>query len=280
MLNILQMINCNKNRHSLLIFLILSMGIFINVSNTYADEIKLTLPSFKDGSHVYYYNLLVKALTAAGHTPVIHLSAEMPQNRVIHELKRNRISLYWLLKTKQRDSNFTAINVGLTNGLIGQRVLLIPLGKQTEFNDVSNLTDFRALQKIGAFGSNWYDIKIWQANRLKYQVISGDWHKIYKMLSHDNRNIDYFSRGVIEISAEAKLYPQLKIEKSLLLIYDRDFVFYLGDEAQQYQQILFQALNQAKNNNLIAKMQREHWQKDFQQLHLDSRTIIRLEQPE
>ena len=99
------------------------------------------------------------------------------------------------------------------------------------------------------------------------------------MLSRGNRDIDYFSRGVIEISAEAKLHPELQIEQNLLLIYERDFVFYLSDEAQQYQQILEQALNQAKNNNLIVEMQRNHWRADFRQLQLDSRTIIRLKQP-
>ncbi|NRA20207.1 MAG: hypothetical protein HRU05_06970 [Oceanospirillaceae bacterium] len=279
MLNILQMTTRYKNSRCLLLLLIFTLGMFINVNKANADVITLTLPSFKDGSHIYYYNLLNSALKSAGHTPNISLSAEMPQNRVIHELKRNRISLYWLLKTEERDKAFLSINVGLTSGLIGQRILLIPQGKQADFNGVQSLADFRALQKTAGFGSNWYDIKVWQANRLKYQVISGDWHKIYNMLSRGNRDIDYFSRGVIEISAEAKLHPELQIEQNLLLIYERDFVFYLSDEAQQYQQILEQALNQAKNNNLIVEMQRNHWRADFRQLQLDSRTIIRLKQP-
>ncbi|NRA18621.1 MAG: hypothetical protein HRU04_24305 [Oceanospirillaceae bacterium] len=280
MLNILQLTYSNKNRRRSLLFLILSIVMLINISKANADVITLTLPSFKDGSHIYYYNLLINALKSAGHTPIISLSEEMPQNRVIHELKRDRISLYWLLKTQQRDQAFTPINVGLTNGLIGQRILLIPPDKQSEFNGVKSLSDFRALQKTGGFGSNWYDIKVWRANRLKYQVVPGDWHKIYNMLVHDNRDIDYFSRGVIEISAEAKLHPELQIEKTLLLIYERDFVFYISGATQKYEQILFQALSQAKNNNLIVEMQRDHWQKDFRQLQLDSRTIIRLEQPE
>lgn len=280
MFDLLQLTHSNKNSRRSLLFLIMPIVMLVNISKANGDVITLTLPSFKDGSHIYYYNLLTNALKSVGHTPIISLSAEMPQNRVIHELKRNRISLYWLLKTQERDQAFTPINVGLTNGLIGQRVLFIPPGKQSEFNGIKSLSDFRALQKIGGFGSNWYDIKVWQTNGLKYQVVPGDWHKIYNMLVQDNRDIDYFSRGVAEISAEAKLHPELHIEKTLLLIYERDFVFYLSGATKKYEQILFEALSQAKNNNLIVEMQRDHWHRDFRQLRLDSRTIIRLEKPE
>ena len=273
------MTDINKNRYKLLLSLILAISMSFNLSKADADEIRLTIPSFKDGSHKYYYSLLVSALKSAGHTPIISLSEEMPQIRVTYELKHNRISLYWLLKTEQRDEVFTPVNVGLTNGLIGQRILLIPRGKQSEFNGVKSLSDFRALQKVGAFGSNWYDIKVWQANRLKYQVVPGDWHRIYKMLDHDNRSLDYFSRGVMEISAEIKLHSELQIEENLLLIYERDFVFYLSPTAQKYHQILFKALSQAKKSNLMVEIQRDYWRRDIQQLQLDSRTIIKLKRP-
>ena len=140
MLNILQMTTRYINSRYWFLLLTFTLGMFINVSKANADVITLTLPSFKDGSHIYYYNLLNSALKSAGHTPNISLSAEMPQNRVIHELKRNRISLYWLLKTEERDKAFLSINVGLTSGLIGQRILLIPKeNKQTSMGFKASL---------------------------------------------------------------------------------------------------------------------------------------------
>ena len=33
--------------------------------------------------------------------------------------------------------------------------------------------------------------------------VDGEWRNIYKMLGAGNRGIDYFSRGIMEIEAEA-----------------------------------------------------------------------------
>jgi len=266
-----------KSVNALLIVLLLA--VLLLSGELQAKQISLTLPSFRDGSHQYYVTLLSEVLKSAGHKPVITLVPEMPQSRVTHELKRNKISLYWLLKTEKRDQQFSSIDVGLTGGLIGQRILFIPKNRQQQFEGIENLADFRALDKVGGFGSNWYDIDVWQENKLKYQTVSGDWHKIYKMLQLENRGIDYFSRGAIEILAESKMYPYLQVEKNLLLQYDRDFVFYLSPNYAKYKQIINQAFALAKRSGLLHILQTNHWQNDIVKLNLNNRLVIKLNNP-
>ncbi len=248
------------------------------VSTAKTESIQLTVASFTNGSHLYYHELLIEALKAEGHQLQLIVKEDMPQKRVVQSLDRDLISLHWLVQSAERDAKYVPVKVGLTNSLIGHRILLIPKGQQSVYDNVQSVEDFRALGKVGAFGLNWFDVRVWKHNDLAYLEQDGDWRVIYKMLTK-KRGVDYFSRGFIEIRAEAQQYDFLDVEQRLMLIYDRDFHFYLSKSGAPHAAALENALTQAKTSGLMDKLIRKHWAKDFEMLNFDQRLKLSLKIP-
>lgn len=245
-----------------------------------AERITLRVAAYEDNSHHYYHELLINSLEAVDcQTTLVIPAAHLPQKRAVKMLENGELSLLWLIQTADRDKRYMPVNVGLTNGLIGHRILLIPKNQQVIYSAVRSLEDFRALNKTGGFGKDWFDIKVWEANHLKYAVHDGEWRRLYKMIAAGNRGIDYFSRGFTEVLAEAKRHPYLDIEQRLVLIYHRDFVFYLGQSARRHKDIIEKALARSKETGLMDRLIRRHWGSDFQGLKFDQRVKINLKTP-
>ena len=245
-----------------------------------AAELTLTLPAFDDGSHRYYHALLQESLADAGIALTIRQPfAHIPQKRLQRLVATSQVDLLWMLQTTERDRQLTPVRVDLTRGLIGQRVLLIPKGDAKSYEGVRDLASFRALGKVGGLGAGWYDERVWQKNRLPYHVRDGEWRQLFTMLTPD-RGINYFSRGVNEVQPEAARYPDLEIEPRLLLVYHRDFHFYLSPAAAKYRETLEQALNQAERSGLMDKLLDHHFRQYLKPLRLEQRVRLELEAPE
>lgn len=241
--------------------------------------ITLKISSRNDGNVTFYIDLLTQALALTGHQANIQFIGNFSHLRQIKYLQHAKIDLIWRLRTDRRDQQFHRVNIGLTNGMIGQRVFLIPKGKQWKFDTINNLAEFIEHKLIGAFGERWFDIEIWKYNQLPYIEIPGDNNKIYRMLASEGRNIDYLSRGINEIIIDANLFTDLEIEQRLLFIYQRDMYFYLGPSATQYHKILESSLQQAKVTGLIDKLINKHWGDLEEILQLSQRIKIQLKSP-
>lgn len=243
------------------------------------DTITLIFPTFEDNNQDYYIELTQKALEATGHHVNIETTGIIPQTRAIQMLEDNEVSILWLIQSAERDEQYTPVKVGLTNGLIGHRIFLIPSGEEDAYMNVTNLDDFRSLGKVGAFGKEWFDAKVWAYNDLSYVGIEGEWRVIYDMLAAGNRSIDYFSRGFTEIAVDAAAHPELAIESQLIFIYDRDFRFYLSASAAPYKDVLEEALTQAAASGLTDELIRQYWATDLETLNFDNRVKIVLDTP-
>ncbi len=263
-----------------LLALVVSMLFSISA---YSDVIKLNVPIVDESpkQHEYYHELLETALIEAGHTPIL-TAYKLPQVRARLFLNTGKISIYWMINSKKRNEDFAPIKVGLTNGLIGVRILFIKNGDQPLYGKVKNLDDFRNLNLIGGLGRGWYSVDVWKENGLKYKEHHGNWGDIFKMLPH-RPDYDYFSRGVNEILQESKLHPRLVIEKRLTLIYDRDFRFYfstVGDGTyKRHGTIIKGAMKKAQNSGLIARLVYKYWGDDYKTLDFDNRIKIKLKAP-
>lgn len=244
-----------------------------------ADTVELSIQSRPDGKHEYYEELLKKSLTVQGHSVAIKLLPALPQKQIARMLDDDMISLHWFVHTKKRDKRWIPIKIGLTNGLVGHRILFIPKNKQSLYNNINSLDDLRKTGMVNAFGKNWFDRKVWEANKLPYVVVDGEWRVIYRMLPEADRGIDYFSRGANEIIKEAEHQPHLDIEKRLVLVYDRDFRFYLSSPAAKYKNLIESSLRKAKESGLMDKLVREHFSDVFTSLNLDNRVKINLKSP-
>lgn len=244
------------------------------------ERLTLTLASQLDGGHRYYHELLYEALSQAGITVDIEIPSEhIPQKRVLKMVEANQLSLTWLISTAERDLRYTAVDVPLTNGLIGKRVLLIPPQLQATFDRVNTLEQFRALDKVAGMGSNWFDIDVWKANQLKVHIQDGEWRALYDHLTLDG-DVNYFPRGLNEVGSEALQNPQLAIERRLLLVYERDFKFYLSPKMAPYRTKIEQALQQAKQNGLIDRLVKKHWGASIERIQPAQRVVIKLALPD
>ena len=260
---------------SFLIFLICFYA-----SSVSADRIKLKLAILPDGKHRYYHELLDIALKNAGHNPSIERFGGLTQEQIDQNLSAGRLTLHWFLQTKARDERFVPVKVGITNGLIGQRILFIPKGQQSIYDQITGLEDLRRMGKSAALGKIWFDVDVWKHNRLKVSTQDGDWRAIYQKVAKEEPGFDYFPRGCNEVIDEALQHPELDIERHLLLIYDRDFYFYLSKANAKYQTILESALNTFKNSGAMNHLIRKHWAGALNILGYDDRKRIYLETPE
>lgn len=257
----------------------LSLILQLLVTNSYSKEIPLNIAIVDDSPnlHLFFHELLTTALREDGHTPKLN-TLELPHMRTMEYLENGSLSIHWMFESEERNKKYTPIKVGLTNGLVGQRILFIKKGDQHLYDNVKNIDDFRNLDLVGGFGREWFDVNVWKENNLKYKEHSGNWKSIFKMIPI-RPTYNYFSRGFTEILEESKEYPELEIEDKLLFIYDRDFIFYLSKTGEKYNDIIEHALKKARNNGLVKKLVKRYWANGFKALQYDKRIKIYLKTP-
>ncbi|NVD06729.1 hypothetical protein FCU94_07360 [Vibrio sp. JPW-9-11-11] len=255
------------------------LSVFIAVNGFAKESMTLTLASQVDNGHQYYHELLYEALTRDGYdVNIIVPSDHIPQKRVVKMVESDQLSLTWLLATPERDQSYASVDVPLTNGLIGKRLLLIPSDLQEKFDSIDSLDALRESNLVAGLGISWFDVDVWQFNALPVFQADGEWRSLYWKLSASGP-INYFPRGLNEIGLEAAQNPHLSIEKRLMLVYNRDFKFYLSPQMAHYKPKLEHALLRAKQEGLIDQLVDKYWGSSFKQLQPEQRTVIYLELP-
>lgn len=187
-------------------------------------------------------------------------------------------SLMVRLGTPQRDQQFRRVNIGLTDGMIGHRILLVSEQNKYKFKDVNNLDSLRRLSMTGVFGPGWFDADIWRANNLSYVELGGGIETILRMLASGSRGIVYFSRGIMEID-EAVMVDGIAIEPQLLLVYDADFYIYTRKEADCLATTLLKALRHIANQGTLKRLQDKYFGYLYQQFKVEQRKTINLKLP-
>ena len=245
-----------------------------------AEVVELKIPIISGQRHLYYVGLLEAALRAAGHTPKIVIIDKVPQARLWNEVERGGISLFWGLPTPERESRYIGIGHGLTGGMIGQRVLLVPTDQQSVYAKVRSLDDLRATGKVAGLAQGWVDAGIWNANQLPVYIKEGEWTELFKMVANGKQGVDYLSRSVLEAEFEmGENGAGLAIEPTLMLKYDLDMRFYLSRQSATLQPVLEGALDKAERSGLIKKFSRNYYKTITRTLHLKERKVIALALP-
>lgn len=261
------------------IIILILISFITTPEKAHAEYLTIRVPAHSDGLHNYFVDLLTTALSKAGHLATIEQVSDIPHLRERTMLEKGELSILWLIQSQQRDKQYFSVPVGLTNGMIGKRILLVPSDQKEDYKAVKNLRDFKALNKVGGFGSQWFDVRVWKANDLPYMEVP-QWRLLYKMVADGSRGVEYFSRGINEITNQTELHPGLVIEPHIMLVYDRDFIFYVSPTRPKLAAILRSAITEAKNSGLIDRLIKKHWAKNFERLKPDTRTAIPLHTPQ
>lgn len=262
------------------IYLVLTLATLLLLGGVaQAETLSLHLPLYKEGQHKYFFDILQSALEEDGHEVTIQGVGPLPHLREREMFRHGEIDVLWLIRSTKRDRHLVCTDIPLTNGLIGQRFLLINPETRYHYTGVKTLSDFRALNKVGAHGTGWFDARVWEANDLPC-VEKANWLLVYNMLMRGDRGVDYFPRGFTEILQELEANPYLEIEPTLMLEYERDFVFYVNPQVPELAPIIRKALQKAKDSGLMDRLIKKHWAKAFKVLKPEDRTVIRLSLPE
>ena len=170
------------------------------------------------------------------------------------------------------------ILVPADRGVHGYRVFIIRANRQADFDRVRTVEDLRHL--VVGQGENWGDVRILQHNRLPVMT-APSYDMLFPML--EARRFDYFSRSVLEAPVEMEAfgskYPDLVIEKNLLLHYKFPVLFYVSKTAPALAERLKTGLQaMVKDGSLNALFDR-YFAASLAKLKLKSRRVIELENP-
>ena len=236
------------------VWVILGVLCLLGSGTLAADPIVALKISGIEGKPNGFRELLAQALANQGYRVQFELSGEFPVQRREFLLENGDLTVAMMGRTEDRDAKFLSVNVGLTDNLVGKRLLYIPKGTQRDYDGVKTLDDFRRLGKVAGMGTGWADVAIWKANGLPVVGQAGDWKVLYPLIASGNRGIDYTTRGANEMLGEWTGHRELDIEKNLVLVYQHDQILYLTPKRPELQPILDQALKAARDSGLIRKL--------------------------
>jgi len=171
----------------------------------------------------YIATLLTTALdrTATSYGPyTLRRIDNLPRNRQVHDLEsdNHEISFALLGPDEEVRSHLRPVLIPFDKGILGYRVLIIHDSSQPEFSGVRSLDDLKRY----SLGQNfaWADVGVLRANGLTVWT-GGDLNNLYLML--ERKRFEAFPRGVSEADPEfasrREVYPDLEIERTLLLYY-------------------------------------------------------------
>lgn len=251
---------------------------FSSASAPTPAPLELRIAVVSDGRADYFIRLLEESLKLIKQPYHIQYVKDLPARRMWSMLDKGDINLFYGMQSQEKDNDphLVAVRNGLTNGLIGQRVLLVRHADTQAFARVRSVADLKRTGLIAGFGAGWGDTKVWKASGLPLYEHAAPWHTIYAMVAAGNRHVDYLPRGVIEVLEEARAHPELVVEQDLLLTYRADFGFYLSASAAQYRPIIERALKAAETSGLKARLIDAEFGADIKALNLNRRLRLHL----
>lgn len=231
------------------------------------------------GSATFYLDVLNAALERTTHSYALEHVGEVPQVRAQSLLQSGALDIFWMVMNPDRDARYLTTGVGISGGLVGQRILMIRPQDQALFDGVETLEEFRDLDLTVGFGRGWVDSFIWDANDLNVYEEEGSWQVIFDKLKRNRGDFDYLSRSVKELPGELQAYPELVAEQNLMLVYDRDETFYISPENESLRDDLSTALRAIRDDGTIEDLVREYWGDNLSLLNVDNRRVIELYTP-
>lgn len=176
-----------------------------------------------------------------------------------------------------RLKRYRGVPFPLLRGYNGWRVALVNRNTPDVLRGIHSKQHLRRLT-AGQF-LTWSDTEILRSNDLTVET-SSDINGLYGMLQRGR--IDYFPLSVLEVAEELAKHPdpQLMIDPHLLLIYPTATWFYVAKDNSALAAALLQGLQQAERDGSFDRLFQRYFGTALQQLKLDSRSRVLLDNPQ
>ena len=183
---------------------------------------------------------LQKTQNQYGPADVVVVDTELMQDRQLRLLDSHRIDVIWTITDVTREAQYSAVYEPLVNGLFGYRVLLINKNSGDAVTPTSTLEQIK--KRIAVQGHDWPDSKILQGNG--FNVVESDYQDAFRLLSRGY--VDYFPRGITEVTEELDAHPDLMIAPQHVLYYPNLMYFFVSRKNERLAKRLELGLKAAK----------------------------------
>lgn len=228
----------------------------------------------------YYTELLQLALSyQSGKDYQLKASGlDLPKQRAFDLMNaRGGIDVLFGSVNADRLKRYRGVPFPLLRGYNGWRVALVNRNTPDVLRGIHSKQHLRRLT-AGQF-LTWSDTEILRSNDLTVET-SSDINGLYGMLQRGR--IDYFPLSVLEVAEELAKHPdpQLMIDPHLLLIYPTATWFYVAKDNETLATALLQGLQQAERDGSFDRLFQRYFGTALQQLKLDSRSRVLLDNPQ
>jgi hypothetical protein len=203
----------------------------------------------------------------------------MNPSRFLYEMKQgNDISVIWSAVSAELENELLPIRIPLRKGILGYRVFLIRKHDQAQFSAIANIEQLKTLR--AGQGFTWLDVKI--LRHAGFNVVTGtNYEGLFNMLIANR--FDYFSRGVIEASNELAAreaqFPDMAVEKSILLYYPLPKYFYVKKNNSRLAERIERGLEMMITDGSFDEIFHKYNQQYIDQANFGSRKIFKLDNP-
>lgn len=165
---------------------------------------------------------LQKTEAQYGPANLVSVDTDLVQDRQLKLLDSHRIDVIWTITNTEREAQYIAVYEPLIQGLFGYRVLLVNKNSADLIKPSSSLQQIKKL--VAVQGHDWPDSKILQDNG--FNVVQSDYNDAFRLLNRGY--IDYFPRGITEITEELAKHPELMLEPQHVLFYPNIMYFFVS----------------------------------------------------
>lgn len=252
----------------LLVFFIATSNLF---SATSASELKARLGLLGAGPDVFAYEISVLKLALENCGEAVDLTInnlQMPQERALIELETGRadFNIFFTGFSANRENRFYQVDVPLTRGLLGHRILMTTERFLDDLASIRSLESLRQFAVIGS-GTGWPDTEILSSNG--FHTVASDYESLWRMLAAER--INTFNRGIheayVEHRQQSSIFPTLVVDPALMIRYRFDYMFYVRKQDEQLGKLIERGLRRAyetgafmrhfENHPMIRKVLRE-----------------------
>lgn len=249
-------------------------------------EMKFVLPSENLFYSKYVHQFLKSSLENIGCKFHIKDGGLLPRPRAWDELKTGNINIYWGIATKEREKNFIFIRNDIMNKLYSGQLLMIPKGRQKDYDNVKTLDDFRKLNKTAVVNPVWAQYEYLKASGLPVIPQNGSIFNLVRMLASADRGIDYLPVPAVtytdgsdykEVEEDMK---KIEYEKNLLLVFEGgELNFVMNKSISNYKENLEYAVQNFEKSGEKEKLINSFFSKILKKINLNSRKEIYFENP-